>query len=114
MKYRRLGKTDLQVSVIGVGTWQYGGEWGRDFSQGEVTDILHRAGDLGINFIDTAECYGDHLSEMLIGGAISSARQNWIIATKFGHKYHGYLNRSEPRTPTDIVEQLEGSPRPAN
>lgn len=109
MKYRRLGKTNLNVSVIGVGTWQYGGEWGKDFSQSEVTDILDRARELGINFIDTAECYGDHLSEMLIGGAIAGRRDQWIIATKFGHKYHGYLNRSEPRTPADVQEQLDSS-----
>ena len=111
MKYRRLGKTQLNVSVIGVGTWQYGCEWGKDFSQSEVADILHRAADLGINFIDTAECYGDHLSEALIAGAIASTRSQWIIATKFGHKYHGYLNRSEPRTPADVMEQLESSLR---
>lgn len=111
MKYRRLGKTDLQVSVIGVGTWQYGGEWGKDFTQSEVASILHRAADLGINFIDTAECYGDHLSESLIGGAIDGRRDQWIVATKFGHKYHGYLNRSEPRKPADVAEQLESSLR---
>lgn len=68
MKYRRLGKTDLNVSVIGVGTWQFGGEWGLDFSQEAVDQILDKAKDFGINLIDTAECYGDHLSEQLIGG----------------------------------------------
>jgi aryl-alcohol dehydrogenase-like predicted oxidoreductase len=111
MKYRRLGKTNLRVSVIGVGTWQYGGEWGKDFAQSEVTDILDRAAALGINFIDTAECYGDHLSEMLIGGAIDGRRDQWVLATKFGHKYHGYLSRSEPRTPADVQEQLDSSLR---
>src|SRR5687767_11533730 len=70
MRYRRLGKTDLRVSVVGVGTWQFGGEWGKDFSQDEVGRMLARAGELGINLIDTAECYGDHLSESLIGNAI--------------------------------------------
>lgn len=111
MRYRRLGKTNLQVSVIGVGTWQYGGEWGKDFTAEEVAAILNRAAELGINLIDTAECYGDHLSESLIGHAIAGRRDKWIIATKFGHKYHGHLNRSEPRTPADVVEQLESSLR---
>lgn len=73
--------------------------------------MLARAADLGLNFIDTAECYGDHLSESLIGQAIASRRDQWVIATKFGHKFHGYMNRSEPRTPADVRGQLEDSLR---
>jgi len=111
MKYRRLGKTNLRVSVIGIGTWQFGGEWGKDFSQGEVFSMLARAKELGLNLIDTAECYGDHLSESLIGKAIKQDRASWIIATKFGHKYLGYMNRTEPRTPADVRRQLEDSLR---
>ena len=60
MKYRRLGRTE-PVSVIGVGAWQFGGEWGMDFDQAAVNRILSRAQEPGINLIDTAECYGDHL-----------------------------------------------------
>ena len=84
MKYRRLGKTDMGVSVIGLGTWQFGGEWGKDFEQAEVDSIIKTAADAGINLIDTAECYGDHLSEELIGRTIKGQRDKWIIATKFG------------------------------
>ncbi len=69
MKYRTLGSTGLSVSVVGLGTWQYGGEWGRDFSVEDVAAILGNARGLGINLLDTAECYGDHLSESLIGQA---------------------------------------------
>ena len=58
MRYRTFGKTGLRVSVIGVGTWQFGGEWGKDFSQAEADAILDAAADCGINLIDTAECYG--------------------------------------------------------
>ena len=111
MKYRRLGRTGLRVSVVGVGTWQLGGEWGKDFAQDEVSAMLARAADLGINFVDTAECYGDHLSESLIGGAIAGRRDRWVIATKFGHKFHGYMRRTEPRTPADVQEQLDASLR---
>lgn len=63
MKYRRLGSTNLRVSVVGLGTWQFGGEWGKNFSQDEVDRILDRAKELGINLVDTAECYGWHTSK---------------------------------------------------
>jgi aryl-alcohol dehydrogenase-like predicted oxidoreductase len=109
MKYRILGKTGIRVSVIGVGTWQFGGEWGKSFTQEEVNTMLRRAQELGINLIDTAECYGDHLSESLIGGAIQSNRQQWIVATKFGHKFHGWMNRTDERDVKHVREQLEAS-----
>ena len=105
MKYRRLGKTDLSVSVIGMGTWQFGGEWGKDFEQAEVNDMFVAARETGINFIDTAECYGDHLSEQFIGRALKEQfpdeRESWIIATKFGHKFHEAFER-------DVVYDLDG------
>jgi aryl-alcohol dehydrogenase-like predicted oxidoreductase len=56
LRYRTLGSTGLEVSVIGVGTWQFGGEWGHDFTQAEVDAILDAAAEQGINLIDTAEC----------------------------------------------------------
>ncbi len=111
MRYRVLGSTGLKISVIGVGTWQLGGEWGKDFSTAEVAAMLQEAKDLGINFIDTAECYGDHVSERLIGAAIAGQRADWIIATKFGHKFHGHMNRTEPRSAAEIAVQLEDSLR---
>jgi len=111
MKYRILGKTHLKVSVIGLGTWQYGGEWGKEFSQAEVTAIFKKALELGINLIDTAECYGDHASERFIGQALKElgARDQFVIATKFGHKFHAPFNRTEPRKPADIEQQLDDS-----
>lgn len=111
MKYRRLGKTGLKVSVIGIGTWQFGGEWGKNFSQDEVDRMIRRAKELGINLIDTAECYGDHLSESLVGGAIRQDRKEWIVATKFGHKFHGHMNRTDERSAGDMLKQLDDSLR---
>ncbi len=89
MKYRRLGKTELKVSVVGVGTWQFGGDWGKDFSQKEVDGILTHAKGLGINLIDTAECYGPHhMSEAFIGDFLTrDRREDWVVASKFGHKF---------------------------
>jgi aryl-alcohol dehydrogenase-like predicted oxidoreductase len=111
MKYRRLGKTGLQVSVIGVGTWQFGGEWGKEFEQGEVDAILSKAAELGINLIDTAECYGDHLAERLIGGAIHGRRERWILATKFGHRFTGPFQRDDVYEPAQVERQLHQSLR---
>lgn len=92
MKYRRLGSTELNVSVVGVGTWQFGGDWGQDYKQHDVDAILNRAQELGINLIDTAECYGPHhLSESLIGDYLSRGkREDWIVASKFGHQWHDH------------------------
>ena len=109
MKYRRLGKTGLAVSVVGIGTWQFGGEWGRRFSQQEVDRLLGRARELGINLIDTAECYGDHLSESLIGPTIERERARWVIATKFGHKFHANFERTQHWSPGEVLQQLEAS-----
>lgn len=111
MKYRRLGKTDLKVSVVGVGTWQFGGEWGQSFTPQEVKRLLGRARELGINLIDTAECYGDHLSEALIGQAIAEEREAWVIATKFGHKFSGNFERIDLWSPQEVLQQLEASLR---
>ena len=101
----------MRVSVIGVGTWQFGGEWGKNFSQEEVDAIMRRGEELGINLVDTAECYGDHLSERLIGGALKGRREKWIVATKFGHRFKGFLDRSDERSAEDVRVQLEDSLR---
>ncbi|WP_334077674.1 aldo/keto reductase [Paenibacillus sanfengchensis] len=110
MKYRRLGKTEFDVSVIGIGTWQFGGEWGLQFTQEEVDAILDKGQELGINLIDTAECYGDHLSESFIGDYISRRkREDWIVATKFGHHFHERFTRTDKFGAKDVLEQLDGS-----
>lgn len=111
MKYRKLGKTGLKVSVVGVGTWQFGGEWGRSYDRKEAAAILDKAREVGINLIDTAECYGDHLSESLVGEAIEGNRGDWLVATKFGHHFHGPFERTDSYRPDDVVRQLEASLR---
>ncbi len=111
MIYRRLGKTELNVSVVGVGTWQLGGEWGKTYEQTEVNAMIGRAKDLGINLLDTAECYGDHTSEQLVGRAIKGQRQDWIVATKFGHQFHTNFERTSHFDPQSVLSQLETSLR---
>lgn len=93
MEYTNLGKSDLVVSKIGLGTWQFGDKdwgWGTEYGEDEALTTIHRALDLGINFIDTAEVYGDGISEAVVGKAIQDRRDEVIIATKVwgGHLRH--------------------------
>ncbi len=112
MRYRLLGSTGLEVSIVGLGTWQLGGEWGRDFTQAEADAILDRAAERGINLVDTAECYGDHRAEALIGDHLRRrGRGRWIVATKFGHLYHGFMKRTDVFGPDAARAQLEASLR---
>jgi aryl-alcohol dehydrogenase-like predicted oxidoreductase len=121
MKYRVLGGAGLRVSVVGLGTWQFSGEWGKRFTQTEVDQLLETARDHGVNLIDTAECYGDHLAEALVGKAIQADRDDWVVATKFGHRFHagavgqeGWSPGSVRRddwTPQQVLAQLEASLR---
>ncbi len=85
MQYRILGKTNLSVSAIGIETHQWSGRGGLFFSEEEVGEMLSRAEELCINFIDTGECYLYHAAERLIGSALVKKRHKFIIATKFGH-----------------------------
>ncbi len=110
MKYRRLGRTGLQVSVVGLGTWQYGNEqWGQTFTQDDVSAIVSRAYDLGVNLIDTAACYGDHVAETFIGEAVKEDRGDWILATKCGHNRCNDKSEEENWHPDEISAQLEKS-----
>lgn len=83
MNYRKLGQTDLQVSTIAMGCWAIvgGPTWG-DQDEAEAIQTIHAALDLGINFFDTAEGYGDGLSEALLGRGLGSRRAEAVIATK--------------------------------
>jgi aryl-alcohol dehydrogenase-like predicted oxidoreductase len=111
VKYRPLGKTGLSVSVIGLGTHQFSGEWAKEFSAGEVERMLGRARELGINFLDTAECYGDHAVESVVGNSIKSRRADWMVATKFGHAHVGSPQKTEAWSADQVRRQLEDSLR---
>jgi len=83
MHYRRLGKSDLKVSVVGFGCWPIVGgfNWGEQAEKDSLA-ALRKAYELGVNFFDTAEVYGDGYSEKLLGKALKKRRKNNIIATK--------------------------------
>jgi aryl-alcohol dehydrogenase-like predicted oxidoreductase len=73
------------ISVIGVGTWQFGSrEWGygKEYAGSEALAIVHRALELGVNLIDTAEIYGFGASERIVGRAIAGRRDDAYVATK--------------------------------
>jgi myo-inositol catabolism protein IolS len=110
MRYRSLGKTGVEVSSIALGTHQFSGEWARQYTAADVAAMLTRARELGINLLDTAECYGNHAVESLIGEAIQEDRGNWLIATKFGHAYlDGSEKKSDAWSAALVQRQLEDS-----
>jgi len=81
MKFRRLGRTGVQVSEIGVGAWALGGGWGAQAEQDSL-DALRTALDQGANFIDTAAGYGNGRSEQLIGQVLRTRATPPYVATK--------------------------------
>ena len=86
MNYRKLGKTGFSVSEISLGTWQVGGKWGEPFSPTTADHILNAAVDAGINFIDTADVYGDGESEKAVGRLVRSRSERLYVATKCGRR----------------------------
>ncbi|HEX5778830.1 MAG TPA: aldo/keto reductase [Xanthobacteraceae bacterium] len=84
MAERMLGKSGLKVSAIGLGCMSMSGVYG-DSDDKESTAVIHRAIDTGINFIDTADIYGNGHNEELVGKAIRDRREKVVLATKFGN-----------------------------
>jgi aryl-alcohol dehydrogenase-like predicted oxidoreductase len=80
MELRRLGRTGVQVSELCLGAMMFG-EWGNPDHDASI-DIIHRAPDAGINFIDTADVYSAGESEEIVGKAIAGRRDELVIPTK--------------------------------
>lgn len=100
MEYRTLGRTGWDVSEIGFGSWAIGGDaWGQT-DDSEAIAALNTAIDRGVNFIDTADVYGDGHSEQLIAQVRKQRKEDLIIATKLGrrlnpHTSEGYADRQK-------------------
>jgi aryl-alcohol dehydrogenase-like predicted oxidoreductase len=92
MKNITLGRTNLEVSPICFGTWQFGGDWG-SLDERDNVAAMQRALELGVNFFDTAQAYGFGASEQLVakalGGELRSRRDEIVIATKGGLRVEG-------------------------
>jgi len=85
MNYRPLGRTGWKVSEISFGAWAIGGAWG-NVSDEESLAALHQAVDSGVNFLDTADVYGDGRSERLIAQLKKSRKDKIVVATKAGRR----------------------------
>lgn len=92
MKYQKLGKTDLNASVVAMGAWGIGGGtvW-PDMALGvrDVENLLDAAIDLGVNYIDTAPVYGTGVSEDLLGKALKGRRDKFLVQTKCSLNWRG-------------------------
>jgi aryl-alcohol dehydrogenase-like predicted oxidoreductase len=107
MKHRRLGKTGIEISEVSLGTWQVGGRWGEPFNEASAKATLNRAMDEGINFIDTADVYGDGLSEKMVGQVVRSRSERIYVATKCGRRLSPHNNQSY--TPEALRQFVEDS-----
>jgi aryl-alcohol dehydrogenase-like predicted oxidoreductase len=106
MKFRRFPNTDIApVSEIGFGMWTVSTGWWGNYTEGEAIEMMHLASDLGINFFDAADTYGNGLSEELLAKAFpGSERDKVVIATKVGYNFYDFGNerRGEREIPQDF------------
>jgi aryl-alcohol dehydrogenase-like predicted oxidoreductase len=120
MEFRALGRTGWKLSVIGFGAWGIGGDaWGATDDKTSLA-ALHRAIDLGVNFIDTADGYGDGHSEQLIAQVRRARNEQLIVATKVGRRLNphiasgynrqnlvGFVERSLRNLETEALDLLQ-------
>lgn len=107
MNYRTLGKTGYEISEISLGTWQVGGKWGQPFSHENADEILNAAVDAGINFIDTADVYGDRESEKAVGRLVKNRSEQIYVATKCGRRLNPHT--TDAYTPAAMRRFVEES-----
>jgi|SRR5450631_1832615 len=93
MQKRRLGKSDLEVSALGLGCMGMSFSYGPPKDKKEMISLIHAAVDRGVTFFDTAEVYGPFTNEELVGEALAPFRGKVVIATKFGFDLSGSDNR---------------------
>src|SRR5438445_907261 len=113
MKKRKLGKSGLEVSALGLGCMGMSFSYGPPKDKQEMTSLLHAAVERGITFFDTAEVYGPFLNEELVGEALSPFHKQLVIATKFGFDLSGSDKRPGAAglnsRPEQIKQAVEGS-----
>lgn len=109
LRYRRLGKSNINVSEIGFGAWTIGLDWwGKKIEDDEAIRMLKRAYDLGINFYDTGDIYGKGKSEKLIGIAFKGMRNEIVYSTKWGYDMYNHQQIGHTELPQKhTVEYLQ-------
>ncbi|WP_100611441.1 aldo/keto reductase [Confluentibacter lentus] len=106
MKTRKLGTNGFNVSEVGLGCWQLGGNWGIDISKDAAFDILNEAVKNDVTFFDTADVYGDGKSETLIGEFLKTCDTPILVATKFGRAGNAFPDKY---TKDVLRKTVEGS-----
>jgi aryl-alcohol dehydrogenase-like predicted oxidoreductase len=112
MQKRKLGKSTLEVSAIGLGCMGLSFGYGPATEKQQAITLIRSAFDRGVTFFDTAECYGPFTNEELVGEALSPFREKVVIATKFGFEdgdSHKGLNSSCRRIAQAAEEQRDRS-----
>ncbi len=105
MKFRKFPGTDIRpVSEIGFGMWIVSTGWWGNYTEGEALSLMNKALDLGINFFDAADTYGNGKSEELLGKAFEGKRDEIVIATKVGYNFydHGESRTGQREIPQDF------------
>ncbi|PWW24590.1 aryl-alcohol dehydrogenase-like predicted oxidoreductase [Geodermatophilus normandii] len=108
METRPLGRTGADVSVVGLGTWQLGGDWG-DVDEETAGDVLDAALDAGVTLLDTADVYGDGRSEERIRKALAARSDRPFVATKAGRRADPF--EAEQYTPENLRAWVDRSRR---
>ena len=106
MRYRKLHGTDIEVSELGFGTWTVSTGWWGNYTDAQAQDLIRRAVDLGINYIDTADAYGNGRGETILA-PILKERRDLVAGTKFGYDF--YNNPERPRGQRELPQDM--SPR---
>jgi aryl-alcohol dehydrogenase-like predicted oxidoreductase len=108
MEQRPLGRTGADVSVVGLGTWQLGGDWG-DVTEDDAAAVLEAALDAGVTLLDTADVYGDGRSEERIRKALAPRSDRPFVATKAGRRADPFT--AEQYTPQNLRAWIDRSRR---
>jgi aryl-alcohol dehydrogenase-like predicted oxidoreductase len=111
MQKRTLGRSNLEVSAIGLGCMGMSFGFGRAKDKQEMISLLHAAVDRGVTFFDTAEAYGPFTNEELVGEALAPFRDRVVIATKFGFKLEAGVQGGVDSRPAHVKEVAAASLR---